>query len=168
MKHRYVNGKARGTRVGMISASLMVTLITIMAQTALAANRVVSGTGSTSISGGGCNGNVPNGPPSTLGVNNGDNVVIYYNYSYTDIRDTGSGTAAHDFVQAVGYGGWTVADGRRINTTGGNAYGYGSIQRTVYNVQQGYYIHVVWFANITSDSCNSWGWKGGDIQLIPA
>lgn len=140
----------------------------VMAQTALATDRFVSGTGTTYIdSSTNCDADVPNGPPASLNVDNGDNVIIYYNYSFDDLRRSPppKPTATHDFVQVVGYDGWTVADGRRHYTDGMDT-GAGSIQRTVYNVQESYQIYVMWYANITSDSCNDWDSAGGYIDLI--
>ena len=164
MKHRCVNGKVRGARIGMISASLMVTMIMVMSQAALATDRYVYGTGSTYIDDNGCYGNVPNGPPASLDVDNGDNVIINYSYTYTDRRTGSPGVAAHDFVQVVTYGSWTWADGKRHNTSGMYS-GSGSIQRTVYSVQTSTYLYVAWYANVTSDSCNNGDMKGGNIWL---
>jgi hypothetical protein len=158
----------RATRVGMISASLMVTVITIMAQTALAANHNVTGTGSTYIDRFGCDANVPNGPPGSLDVANGDSVTIHYNYTYWDNRPQGYPRAEHIFIQTVLYGGGGRTEAHYHNTSGSEL-GGGSIQWTVYNVQTGTSIWVGWYANITcgsSPQCHDTDSKEGYINLI--
>lgn len=158
----------RSTRVGMISASLMVTVITIMAQTALAANHNVTGTGSTFIDKNGCDASVPNGPPGSLNVANGDSVTIYYNYTYRDDRlGSDKPRAEHIFIQTVLYGGGGRTEAHYYNTTG-SASGGGSIPWTVYNVQEGTSIWVGWYANITcgsSPQCHETDSKEGSINL---
>ncbi len=161
MKHRCVNGKARVARVGMISASLMVIMIMVMSQTALAyTNHVVEGTGLTSITSIDCDADVPEGPPESLNVANGDDVTIYYNYTYSDLR--GLGSARHQFVLIVN--GWAKEESYITYGSGG---GIGTILKTVYNVQEHGQIWVGYYANITclAEQCYDSDQKGDYIDL---
>ena len=162
MKHRCVNGKMREARIGMISASLMVTMIMVMSQTAIAANHIVEVTGFTTISVSDCEANVTSGPPGSLVVTNGDDVTIYYNYTYDDSRPSGWPNATHQFVLIVD--GWAKEE---AHFTFGNESGFGTIQKTVYNVQKPGQIWVALYTNIScpGQSCYDWDWDGRYIIL---
>ena len=167
MKNKRRGDKIKSVRLGMMTAVLSVTVLTILAQSALGITRYgASGLGRTLVTASSCDAYVTATVPAVLDVDNGDIVRIWYNYTWGDSRTYWSPDATHVFHMDVTYLGTTQShdDTQRTNgNTGGGTNAY----KDVFNVQERTYIWVNWTASISSTSpqCYDFDSKGGPVYL---
>lgn len=106
--------------------------------------------GTTSITSSSCSADAYGTIPSSLNINNGDNVLIDYNVSWSDTRSPPATTATHYFNMTVSYplrpDKW--AD-HRVDTSGGSS-GSWALQISVMNVAEGASITIALLAKVTS------------------
>ena len=115
-----------------------------------------------------CDATVSGVIPSVLDIDDGDDVLCYFNVSWDDGRSGGSSTATHYYNMTLSY---TKVTGdqftERTEYTNGDDSGSASLQDTVVNVEEGESILVVWTASVSVPGyCSAFDQKNGSIQLV--
>lgn len=126
-----------------------------------------TGTGTTSISGPTtCSAVVGGTIPAQLDINNGDDVIIYYDVSLSDSRNPNSEPATHYFNMTISYTKWSGDEFAEWEVV---TYGDDSDSRrlsiTVMGVQEDELIGVIWMASISCSTCSDFDEKSGGIYL---
>ena len=152
MKEGCLERKAR--IVGIVAVSvLFMSAVVIRTPTVLAAtdHPYLIGLGQTWVTNSALDASVSDGvPPLQIDVEDGDSVTVYYNYSYSDYRTTGSYKAYHTFNLTVYYAG-PSSNGAQHETDPNDGYNVGSVSVHVNNVAENTYIWVNYTATITCD-----------------
>lgn len=114
-----------------------------------------------------CKAEVGGSIPSQLDIDNGDDVIIYYNVSYSDRRPSGASLATHYFNMTVLYTKWLGDEYAEweVETDGGDDSDSRSLSITVIGAEEGEMIGVIWIASIYCPTCSDLDEIGGGIVL---
>lgn len=127
-----------------------------------------TGTGTTSISGpASCSAVVGGSIPAELDINNGDDVIIYYDVSLSDTRSPNSDPATHYFNMTISYTKWSGDQWAEweVETDGGDSDSR-RLSITVIGVEEDEMIGVIWMASISCPpTCSDFDEISGGINL---
>jgi hypothetical protein len=110
--------------------------------------------GDTSITSSSCSADAYGTIPSQLDINNGDNVLIDFNISWSDTRSSPANSATHHFNITVSYPHRANQWQDFSTLTSGGSFGGNQYQKVITNVLAGDTITVALLVQVTSADCS--------------